>query len=822
MRRPPDLASHFGQSRVIGIGIGIKSFDPTSSSLVNPFANPLANGVGIIISSSNNRIGGTLPLDRNVIQGNEDAGVILSGPLGTGNLVEGNYILDNAADGVRITTSNNFIGEAIGDGPAGGGNIISGNLWGVLISGPDATGNIIVNNEIGTDVGRKGTTSVGADPIRGMQPRPNIHDGILIQDAPGNVIGGTIGNDKNVIASNGLDGVNIQNAQTDKATGNQVLGNWIGYNQRGSVISLLPNRDGVNISSANNVVGGTSVADRNIIINNAQNGVTISDKVMDINDHETGSIPMAEPKGNLVAGNFIGTRGGADDYGNTMEGVLITGANVTDNTVGGTTAEAQNVISGNNDGVTIRDPGTTGNVVQGNLIGTMSDGVNVLANAIDGVRVENSPNNLIGGTAAGAGNVISGNNDGVTLVGNSATGNVIQGNFIGTDAKAAVSVRNAIDGVHITDGASQNIIGGTDPGAGNAIDYNLGAGVNVRSSTGNAILSNQIFANNRLGIDLFSPSDPPTGVTPNHPGGAIAGANYLQNAPVLTSVTSGGSSTGIVGTFNGTPSTTFTLQFFTNTAAHRSGYGEGQTVLGTTTLQTDASGNAPLAINLPTSIPAGTFVSATATDPGGNTSEFSNTLPGVPISVQFSVGAYTVNQADGTATIIVTRGGGTGGLVTVSYATSDGTATAGTDYTASSGTLTFNPDQASTTFTVPIIDNHQVGPDKTVNITLSNPTNGSTLGTPSTATLTIRNTNTPTLQFSADSYSVNEGDGSVTLTVTRNTPLATSTISYATGGGSAVPDVDYQPTSGTLTFNPGQISQTFTVPILDAGRVGEV
>ena len=207
--------------------------------------------------------------------------------------------------------------------------------------------------------------------------------------------------------------------------------------------------------------------------------MTISDKLMDINDVEVLDIPMAEPKGNVVAGNFIGTEAGGDHFGNALDGVLITGDNVTDNTVGGTTAAAQNLISANNYGVVIRDPGATGNVVQGNLIGTAADGVNVLANAVDGVRIENSPGNLIGGTAAGAGNVLSGNNNGLTLFGGATTGNVVQGNFIGTDAKAAVSVRNAVDGVLITANASNNTIGGTSAGAGNFIEYNIGAGVDV-------------------------------------------------------------------------------------------------------------------------------------------------------------------------------------------------------------------------------------------------------------------------------------------------------------------------------------------------------
>src|SRR6185437_13125398 len=143
--------------------VGVASFDSHSSSLVpRNLVNPLANGSGVSVSSSNNRIGGTFPSQRNVIQGNTSAGVVISGVTGTGNVVEGDYILDNLGDGVLIATSNNYVGEPIGAGPAAAGNIISGNLNGVHIQTDPlqpnvlAQGNNIVNNEIGTDVGLAG------------------------------------------------------------------------------------------------------------------------------------------------------------------------------------------------------------------------------------------------------------------------------------------------------------------------------------------------------------------------------------------------------------------------------------------------------------------------------------------------------------------------------------------------------------------------------------------------------------------------------------------------------------------------------------------
>jgi hypothetical protein len=187
--------------------------------------------------------------------------------------------------------------------------------------------------------------------------------------------------------------------------------------------------------------------------------------------------------------------------------------------------------------------------------------------------------------------------------------------------------------------------------------------------------------------------------------------------------------------------------------------------------------------------------------------------------LQFSTGTYAVNEEDGAATITVTRTLSTAGAVTVHYATSDGTATAGTDYTAVSGDLTFNDGEATRTFTIPILDDQLVEGNATVNLTLGNPTGGAVLGTPSTAALTITDNDVALpgqLQFTDSNYQVNETDGSATITLTRtggsNVPV---TVDYATSDGTAHAGSAYTATSGTLTFGVGETSKTFTVPILD-------
>src|SRR5205814_2244145 len=129
--------------------------------------------------------------------------------------------------------------------------------------------------------------------------------------------------------------------------------------------------------------------------------------------------------------------------------------------------------------------------------------------------------------------------------------------------------------------------------------------------------------------------------------------------------------------------------------ADASDFGEGQTYIGTTTITTDSSGNASFNVSFPV-VSQGQLISATATDPAGNTSEFSSCIgSGNAGKLQFNVNALRVNENVGTATITVMRTLGTTGTVTIDYATSDGTATAGSDYVATIGTLTFAQGETS-------------------------------------------------------------------------------------------------------------------------------
>ena len=321
--------------------------------------------------------------------------------------------------------------------------------------------------------------------------------------------------------------------------------------------------------------------------------------------------------GNVIEGNLIGTDvDGATDLGNSNDGVRVDGT--PNNTIGGTVPNARNIISGNNnDGVEINGSGASGNVVRGNFIGTKANGTEALGNTQRGVFINDAPLNVIGGTVAGARNIISGNrnNDGVEITGSAASGNLVQGNFIGTDVGGVGSLGNGGDGVRLSSSASANTIGGVS--AGNVIAFNDGDGIFVASGIRNRIQQNEIFSNGGLGIDLGS-----NGVTPNDPNDPDTGANNLQNFPVLTGVFSGPGTTIIQGSIDsavGNSAYPIIVEFFRNSSCDPSGHGEGETFIGSTSVNGPGSFTTVLSI----AVPIGAVVTATATDANGNTSEFS-------------------------------------------------------------------------------------------------------------------------------------------------------------------------------------------------------
>src|SRR5262245_15376464 len=385
--------------------------------------------------------------------------------------------------------------------------------------------------------------------------------------------------------------------------GNIVKGCFIGTDATGTV-DLGNAFRGLNIASSNNTIGGTTAAARNVISGN----------------NNTGIFMTAGTTGNLVQGNFIGTNAAGTGAIGNGTGVATEGqsGNSASHTIGGTALGARNIISGNN-GPGISIGGTlSGSLVQGNFIGTDVTGSVAVGNVSDGVIINfGSANNTIGGTTAAARNVISGN--GGNGVRSDYHPNTVQGNFIGTQANGVSPLGNGLNGV-LVNSTVDNAIGGPASGASNTIAFNGGAGVLVLG-TSSPVSSNAIFANAGLGIDLDG-----DGVTPNDPCDGDAGSNNRQNTPVITSARSAGGTTTIEGTLNSTPNMTFRIEFFSNAACDPSGFGGGEMLIGSATVTTNGGCLASFAVTLPIAIPSGRFITATATDPNGQSGSQTRTF----------------------------------------------------------------------------------------------------------------------------------------------------------------------------------------------------
>lgn len=431
--------------------------------------------------------------------------------------------------------------------------------------------NQIVGNFIGTDF----TGHVGV----GNQV------GVEIFGATGNRVGGLTAGARNVISGNNT-GVRLTGAGTSQ---NTVAGNYIGTDVTGAV----PLGNGLNgvvleAMASHNFIGGFTAAARNVI---SGNGVGVR-------------IEGASTSSNVVGGNYIGTDATGTAAVANVNGVEISNL-ASGNVIGGGSPDLRNVISGNGVGVLIHDAGTTDNAVQGNHIGTDVTGTAALPNTL-GVHLENAAS----ANRVNQGNVISGNQHTGVFLGTGTTSNEVTDNFIGSDITGNAPLANGL-GVRVVL-ASDNRI------AGNRIAFNEEGGVMVESGTGNRLLSNEIFANGHLGIDLGN-----DGVTVNDAGDADAGANNLQNFPVLQQAVRAGADVVVRGILDSTPGVKFSLQFFSSPPPEPFHAVQGALRVGFGSVTTDANGHADFVVTLLQPVPVGQVLTATVTDPANNTSEFS-------------------------------------------------------------------------------------------------------------------------------------------------------------------------------------------------------
>ncbi|HSP17691.1 MAG TPA: Calx-beta domain-containing protein [Thermoanaerobaculia bacterium] len=586
-----------------------------------------------------------------------------------------------------------------------------------------------------------------------------------------------------------------------------------GYSQAGSSVNTLSVGDNAVLQielNGSSIPSGTGLS-----LANTVNGGEVKGLLM---TKWNNAILLNGAQNVLVDGNFLGTNatGSGATFSTANGNALFILNSASGNGIGGATPAGRNVISGNNSaGISLGDFGTINNVIRNNYIGTNAAGTAAVPNHV-GISFNGSGTNTI------RGNVISGNNldptlsAGILLV-NTTTNVFVVGNKVGTSADGTAAIPNTY-GITLTDGFSGGVSANTigtlaEP---NIIAFNTKAGVALKSdltgvSRRNAIRYNSIYSNGTLGIDLGD-----DGITPNDVGDGDTGLfNDLQNSPFINSAQFGGGNVTIAGILGSMPLSTYAVQFFQSPACDPSGAGEGQTYLGEVNVSTDASGVGTFNATFPGA--AGGFVTATATDSQGNTSEFSLcqavTTPATP---SISIGNAQItegNAGSSTMTFNVFLSAVSASTVTVNFATADLTATAGSDYTATSGTVTFNPGQTTQTVSVTILGDLAPEADETFSVNLTNPTNATIADNQGFGV--IKNDDvSPSLSIS--DVTLGEGNASTTsfdftVTLSVASPFFV-TVDYATADGTAtVANSDYQPVSGNLLFAPGETTKTISV-----------
>ena len=563
--------------------------------------------------------------ERNLISGNLQFGIYINKD-GISNVIAGNFIgtkidgstpLGNGWGGVTTNGDNTRIGTN-GDQKSDllEANIIAGSgTSGINIS---SNYNVVAGNFIGVD--KAGLTDIG-NALAGIR----VHGDYNLIGTNGD--GAADLNERNIVSGNGEQnqGVGI----SIYGNNNIVAGNLVGTDSNG-LANLGNETTGITLQNGatGNLIGtdGDGISDtleRNLVSGNGRQGIALYDATS-----------------NTIAGNLIGTditgtsalpngHNASQAYGAIHLGP---GANLNvigTNGNGQNDAAEGNLISGNDHlyGIEVSGPNCQNNAITGNIIGLDITGSLILGNAGGILLGIDADNNLIGTNADGIGDVHEGNMIGgnqTTGILNAGSNNQISGNFIGTDKFGIADLGNGGPGIDIVEPSSDIVIGGSNQKA-NTIAFNKGSGISILGTNANKIriLNNSIHSNDRLGIDLASDSGL-YDVLINDPGDVDAGPNDLLNYPLLTKATSIISYVSVSGEMlNGLPFTSFHVQFFSNPICDSpSGHGEGKTYLGSRQVFTDIYGNAPFTASFPASVPAGHFITSTATA-YGNTSEFS-------------------------------------------------------------------------------------------------------------------------------------------------------------------------------------------------------
>jgi parallel beta-helix repeat protein len=446
----------------------------------------LSNQQGIVVNNSSNTLGGLSPSNRNVVSGNAYSGIRLSGP-SWGNRILGNYVglnptntsmgMTNGEHGIHIVDA----AETLMAGVSTARQVIAASGQdGIHITGTEAYGNVVVGSYIGVD-------TTGGNALS------NGQNGVYIWQAHDNRIGGTNSSDGNIISGNGGHGVSISGAS---ASNNAVQGNRIGT----TPVAITAVRNfgrGVQVSDGPGTsIGGSASGTGNIIVGNRLEGIS-----------------LFGDGGNIrVQGNAIGVNASGTIISNGGSGIYVSGAPGT--LIGGSNTFERNVICGNN-GEGIYLAAASNVTVQGNFIGVSAGGLR-RPNANNGIECYIARDCTIGGTNAGARNVISGNNFNGVRINSDSQRNTVLGNYIGLNDTGSAEITNSAYGIRIYQ-ATNNTIGGSAPGSRNVIAGNPSGQILVENgSVSNAILGNFV------GVAA-------DGVTPV-PGG-LGTAGIVVNAP---------------------------------------------------------------------------------------------------------------------------------------------------------------------------------------------------------------------------------------------------------------------------------------------------
>jgi parallel beta-helix repeat protein len=478
---------------------GMNAFAPAinGSQALLPLGNSLD---GILLDNVDGvTIGGATSGFRNLISGNQGRGIEIRGDLnGSGadtvlsNLIgtnitgekvnEGdnpNVLLGNLGDGVFLLDTK---GTTITGNAANNPSVISGNrgygIHAVSSSGLNITGTFVGTDLTGT------TTSYTSGPQSSTVFLGNGADGVFLDQINGSPLNATVSD--NIISGNRADGIDLLDS-----SGIQVIGNKIGTGITGVETNLGNASSGIFVNESTGItIGGTTLAEQNIISGNLVYGVALSALVAGSTSH------------NLVSGNYIGIDASGDALPNGVSGVLI--SNAIENTIGGLTATpgtgAGNVISANNlDGIELIT-GSTQNLILGNLIGTDPTGQSQRANHSDGIFLIGAAANTIGGPTANAANVISGNSgNGIQIFGSGSTNNSLVDNFIGVNSDGTAKVANGGSGVYLNSAGNRTPAGANTVGPGNLISGNNQQGVLIAGTNGDG--GYNIVRGNFIGTD---------------------------------------------------------------------------------------------------------------------------------------------------------------------------------------------------------------------------------------------------------------------------------------------------------------------------------